>query len=211
MVTGTNGTGFMIAPGVLVTTAHMCHINNDFSKPLLQKFQAIRSPDVGQKMELITLIAEDIDRDLALLKIENPRCTMCVQLECGRVQSGRSVGSLGFPLSSMQFTQSGRNFNLFERFQGASISAYIPKLVPSGHTTYIYETDSLMYSGSSGCPGFLVDGRVFGMHISSIIVQSSDQSDAANQSIYESNRLAISIWVPSEDIKNFAKLNGIQI
>ena len=57
MVTGTNGSGFMIAPGVLVTAAHMCHSDNDFSKPLLQKFQAIRSPDVGQKMELITLIA----------------------------------------------------------------------------------------------------------------------------------------------------------
>jgi hypothetical protein len=201
----------MIAPGVLATAAHFCHIENDPSKPVHNRFEAIRSPDIGQKMEDVTLIAEDTLRDLALLRIENPRSTLHVQLECNIVSTGTNCGSLGFPLASVIFSQTGRMFNLVERFQGANISTYQTSIAPTGRTLGFYETDSLMYGGSSGCPGFLVDGRVFGMHVASIVDQASAQANAAKPGQASGNRLAISIWVPSAEIRDFAIANGIQV
>jgi hypothetical protein len=66
----------------------------------------------------------------------------------------------------------------------------------------IYETDSLMYSGSSGCPGYTVDGNVFGMHVATF-TESKNKSASA--------RLAISLWVPSMYILEFATKNNIQV
>src|SRR5262245_51182266 len=46
-----NGTAFMIAPQILVTVAHLCHVDSDVTKTRHQLFAAIRSPDIGQSME----------------------------------------------------------------------------------------------------------------------------------------------------------------
>lgn len=210
-VNATNGTGFMIVPGILATAAHLCHIENDPSKPIHNHFEAIRSPEIGQQMERATLIAEDALRDLALLKIENPRSTLQVQMECNIVPTGTSCGSLGFPLASVIFSQSGRMFNLVERFQGANISTYQTSISPTGRALGFYETDSLMYGGSSGCPGFLINAHVFGMHVASFVDPASAQTNAAKPSQVAGNRLAISIWVPATDIRDFAIANGIQL
>ena len=128
----TNGTGFMIAPGILVTAGHFCHVDNDPSKQVHARFEVIRSPEIGQSMEIATFIATDATRDIALLRLEKPRSTSCVQLECNRVLTGTSCGSLGFPLASVVFSNTGRMFNVFERFQGASISTYQSSIDPSG-------------------------------------------------------------------------------
>lgn len=210
-VNATNGTGFMIAPGILVTAGHFCHVENDPSKPVHTKFEAIRSPDIGQGMENATFIATDAGRDIALLRLNNPRSTSRVQLECNKVPTGTSCGSLGFPLASVMFSPSGRIFNVFERFQGACISAYQISLDPSGRALRFYETDSLMYGGSSGCPGFLTDARVFGMHVASIVDPVSAQANATRPNQVAGNRLAISIWVPAADVRDFAIGNGIQL
>ena len=67
-----NGTAFMIAPGVCATAAHVLHVEGDKSKPLHKKIEVIRTPDIGTPMAEAKLIAEDIDRDLALIEIINP-------------------------------------------------------------------------------------------------------------------------------------------
>ena len=207
----TNATGFMVAPGVLVTAAHFCHIDNDPSKPVHTLFEAIRSPDIGQRMERAALIAEDTVQDIALLRIENARSTSQVQLECKPIPTGTTCGSLGFPLASVRRSQSTYTFNLTERFQGASISAYQWSTDPSGRTLRFYETDALMYLGSSGCPGFLIDARVFGMHVACVVEPASVQVNAANPGRVGGNRIAISMWVPAADIREFATANGIQM
>ena len=202
-VNGTNATGFMIAPGILATAAHFCHLENDPTKPVHQLFEAIRSPDIGQKMVTATLLAEDIARDLALLRLTTSPSSTCITLEANRVPSGTPCGSLGFPLASIVFSQTGRMFNLVERFQGASISAFGSLAHPTGRQLGYYETDSFMYGGSSGCPGFLEDGRVFGMHVGSVAEPGGPQA--------KGSRLAIAIWVPATDIRDFARANGVNI
>jgi len=209
-VNSTNGTAFMIAPGVLATAAHFVHRNNDPTQPAHQRFEVIRAPDVGQNMEVAELVAEDTDRNVALLKIRSPRSKDCLALEDRVVSIGTSCGSLGFPLAEVIFTETGRTFNLVERFQGATISAFYQVQWPSGRSFPVYETDALMYSGSSGCPGFLVDGGVLGMHVRSRIDRPKATSGKGNDAP-ESTRLAISLWVPSSDICTFAREHDIAV
>lgn len=198
------GTAFMIAPGILLTTAHSVHFRNDRTQPRHVNFRAIRAPDVGQQMERCVFIAEDAQRDIALVRIENPRSLTLVKFHPKRLPIGTPCGSLGYPLSSIN-PRTG-SFSLIERFQGANIAGY-NNFDISGRQLFSYETDALMYSGSSGCPGFLINGRVYAMHNASIIDPATTQTAGNNQST--GNRVAISLWVPAQDIIVFARNNEI--
>jgi hypothetical protein len=195
----------------------MTHFNNDPSKPVHTKFEVIRAPDVGQQMETAELIAQDPIRDVALLRVQTPRSSSCLTLETTQIARGTFCGSLGFPLAQVVFTPAGKLFNLVERFQGAFISAFNPYTHPAGQIVNRYETDSIMYGGSSGCPGFLVDGHVVGMQSASVIEQpqariapkGSKKAKQQQRQIQASSHLSISIWVTSMDIIAFAHENGI--
>lgn len=207
----TNGTAFMIAPGILATAAHLVHVEGDPGKPVHQVFEVIRAPDIGQKPELAELVSEDTVRDVALLRIRNPRSLACVTLKQEGVPIGSICGSLGFPLARVTFTQTGKGFHLVERFQGANVSAFQTQTHPSGRTLPYYETDAIMYKGSSGCPGFLVDSIVFGMHVKSVIERPSKTGGSTVAKRQPETRLAISLWVPSTEIIAFAKSNGVEL
>ena len=203
------GTAFMVAPGVLVTAGHMTHVNNDWPQPYHQRFEAVRAPDIGSSMETAFLLAVDPVRDIALFRMERPRSSDCLTLSPGPVMPGTSCGSLGFPLSTVDFLDTGRRFNLVERFQGSFISSFYMKGTPSGVTVPCYEMDALMYGGSSGCPVFLLDGTVIGMQVASQI-GTEDLHEAPYPSP-QSVRLAISVLVPSYELLAFARANGIQL
>ena len=98
-----NGTAFMIAPGVLATAAHFVHVANDPRRPTHQTLEAIRAPDIGQQMENASLIAEDKEVDIALLRIASPRSTACLTLMATQASPGADCGSLGFPLAIVTF------------------------------------------------------------------------------------------------------------
>lgn len=205
-----NGTGFMIAPGVLVTAAHLVHGGNNFANPIHSQFEVIRAPEVGQQMEHAQLVAQDQVRDIALLRIDDSRSNLCVSLESDIIPIGTSCGSLGFPLASVEFAKTGRTFHLVQRFQGANISAFHTQADPSGRQLSYYETDALMYKGPSGCPGFLANANVFGMHIRSVVERPrTQQGMPPSGQTQPGTRLAISLWVPSMDIITFATENGV--
>ncbi|HEY3419132.1 MAG TPA: serine protease [Methanomassiliicoccales archaeon] len=195
----TIGSGFTIAPGIIVTAGHLVHLDSDAKKSIQTSFDVIRSPDIGQGTEKAEFIAEDSEYDIALLKIVNPRSAKFLTLEPNKIQTGTNCGSLGFPLCS--FDNNG--FHLVERFQGSYVSCYSQGISPKGKPVYQYEVDSLMYKGSSGCPGFLMSGVVIGM-------QSSYQMNREGQD-GKMSQLAISNWVPSMEIIRCAKANGIKI
>jgi hypothetical protein len=194
-----NGTAFMIAPGICATAAHVLHVEGNKTKPIHQQIELIRTPDIGKQMSLGKLIAEDIERDLALVEIINPTSIASVNLYQSKIDNGINCGSLGFPLASVIPVNNQIGFNLIERFQGAYISAF-RKNSQNPDALDFYETDSLMYGGSSGCPGFTTEEKIFGMHVSTV-------TDGVTNS--NSARLAISLWVPSMDIIKFAGENGI--
>ena len=200
-----NGTAFMIAPGICATAAHVLHVEGDKSKPLHKKIEVIRSPDIGTPMSGAKLIAEDIDRDLALIEIINPRNLSTVTLYKSIIERGTACGALGFPLASVAVVNNQIAFNLVERFQGAFMSAFQKFSLPNNVSLDFYETDSIVYGGSSGCPGFITDARVFGM-----VIGTATEDNTTNNS----SRLAISRWVPSIDIIAFAnskRVNKINV
>ncbi|HET6204766.1 MAG TPA: serine protease [Planctomycetota bacterium] len=199
------GSAFMIAPGLLVTAAHGVHLDSIPSRPVHQKFEVIRAPDVGQRMEVATFVAKDPVKDLALLRIDKPRSSSCLGLLKTAVLRGTACGSLGFPLAQVAPASQGLNFNLVERFQGAYVSALVTSADQQGNSLTFYETDSLMYRGSSGCPGFVKSGEVFGMQSHSLVEQQGQGTSPAGAQ----TRLAISRWVTSMDIVAFAFANGI--
>jgi len=191
--------GFMIAPGVLATVAHILYSEKDELHDLVE---VIRDPDVSLNMESATPVAIDPIRDLALIRIENPRNTKSMKLTRNIVASGTSCGSLGFPLSSVTFHEDHLNVNLTERFQGGFVSAFVEEYTDNELHEW-YETDSMMYSGSSGCPVFTPDGIVFGMQAATLI--GEDETDG------EANLLSIARLVPSTDIIKMMQSIGIRV
>ena len=61
-----------------------------------------------------------------------------------------------------------------------------------------YETDNLMYSGSSGCPAFTSDGIVIGMQ-------------CGNLNSKQGNQLSISIVATAASIMDLAVANGLSV
>ena len=223
-------TGFMISPGVVATVSHGVHVENNFSKAIHQNFEVICARDIGQQTEPAQFIAEDTDKDIALLRVTSPRSIQSVVLAPDILGIGTSCGSLGFPLSFLN--PQNAQYCLLLRFQGAFISAFNREPLPSGGFWEYYETDSLMYNGSSGCPQFTVDGHVFGMQNKSRIntprtnLQSTPQNrqqrrQQMKQQLKQqaakplqpspTDRFAISLSVPSIHIIAFARANGISI
>jgi S1-C subfamily serine protease len=203
----TYGTGFMIAPGILATASHLVHVQNDITRPRQTSFEVIRAPEIGQPMENAQFIAEDTTKDIALLRIPNPRSNICVTLKRGIVPVGIRRGSLGFPLSNVIVTGPRPMFNLTQRFQGGSVSAFVRQVDNLGNEVSYYEADTLMYQGSSGCPCFLANANVFGMQIKSFLSNPVQPGGAAQNQ----NFLSISILTTSMDIINFARSNDIAL
>jgi S1-C subfamily serine protease len=216
------GTGFMIAPGLLATAAHVLHFEANTAKKVHQKFDVIRAPDIGQQTEPAQFVAEDIAKDIALLKIANPRSIQIIVLEPKILNVGTSCGSLGFPLS---FVDPQGRYLLDLRFQGAFISSF-------NKVAEFYETDALMYNGSSGCPVFTTDAHVFGMQDKSLTGEPTPKMPSTLQSRQQrrqqmrqeqklqaknplpqrqTDRFAISLSVPSTHIIAFARSNGVNI
>lgn len=203
-VNASNGTAFMVLPGYLITAAHSVHQEANLQKPVHQGFELIRTVDIGQKMEKAVFVAEDSIHDIALLKIETPRNNSIIEFEKNIMPRGTSCGFLGFPLANVNFLQDGkRQFSLFERFQGAYISNYITHNAGTAQERNFYEIDTLMYSGSSGCPAFTVDGKVFGMQVGSVMQKRKEDN--------QTERVAISLVVPSSEILSFLKSQNINL
>ncbi|HEY3419133.1 MAG TPA: serine protease [Methanomassiliicoccales archaeon] len=196
------GSGFTIAPGILVTAAHVIHHDTemkDSEKPVLL---TIRLPDMEKPFEKVSFIAQDLDHDIALLRIEEPRSREFLILEPSRAPNGASCGSLGFPLSHLVKTEKGNQANFLERFQGSYISACYQKASQNGSIIDYYECESMMFEGSSGCPGFLSNSRVFGM---------LSRGGKDNFAPVDNDRVTMSLWIPSMDIIKLARKNGISV
>lgn len=300
-----SGTGFLIAPQLCLTAAHVLHHDGQKNAPIHSRIQVIRAPEVGQPMRMARLLGIDDALDLALLQIEHvrpieqtkridqtksieeirpieqarpiehikpidqtkrieqtkpieqakrieqtgltadqrtavpaaqqkdvpelalhgevPELTLhaevpYLQLHAEVPLPGTPCGSLGYPLSTVGMKEQHVAFTLIERFQGSYISSRRPELLSDGRLANIVETDGLMYGGSSGCPGFTTDGRVWGLHFATITenvratpapLQPQARAAQSNTTPSSGARLAISLWVSSTEIRAFATRCGV--
>ncbi len=205
------GTAFSVSPGILVTAAHLCHVETNPANAVHSRFEVIRAPDIGSSMINVEFVSENPELDIAILRLPDGAAIARLELLQDQAPVGTPCGSLGFPLSSVAVAQNQRLFNLVLRFQGAYISSFQALRTPSGRDISFYETDSLMYKGSSGCPGFLEDGTCFGMHNRSRVERAaSGGTESSPDRETTETRLAISLWVPSMTIRDFLNTQGIE-
>lgn len=195
------GSGFMVSSGYIITTSHVLH-DKARNGVLHTEFLVIRSPDIGQKSENATLVAEDTVRDLAILQVENSRSTVSLSLNENLISTGTTIGSLGFPLSKVRVVNNRLRYGLQERFQGGHISR-VYQTTHGDRSVDWYEIDKAMYPGSSGCPGFTPDGVVVGVQKG---VKTKGDADVPFE---ERQELDISVWVSSTSVLEFACEQGI--
>lgn len=189
------GSGFLIAAGILATVAHALHLEGIPTHPIHTNLASLHCDSVGRSaFQSCSLLLEDVDRDIALLRIPDQHADV-VTLRTERLAVGSPCGSVGFPLSGPNVQT--RGMDVFERFQGAYVSAHRPATIEGGLTTMFYETDSLTYPGSSGCPMFDEEGRVFAMQKASFNCGQA--------------RTSISLSIPTEEIVAFAQRAGIAL
>lgn len=190
------GSGIMVAPNVVVTNAHILHLDGNIASAVHGEFLVIRSPDIGKSAVTARLLKEDPVRDLAILRIEDTTNRQSAIFEERIIPSGTSCGSLGFPLSTVVSQNGGVSYSFTERFQGAFISAYITERVGDRLLPW-YEVDRVMYGGSSGCPFFTQEGKVIGLQTR---VRNADKTATGTQ-----NFLSISLLIPSQEVIAFMK------
>ena len=185
------GSGFLIATNIIVTTAHgmrdlLTGVQHTF-------FEVICSSDIGRNPVPAELIFQDPTTDVAFLRVINGNYTNVVTMNGEFVNKGTMIGTLGFPLSEM----ANGVWILKERFQHGFVSGFYPHNF-YGHIITFYETDNLMYIGSSGCPAFTSDGVVIGMQ-------------SGNLNSKQGNQLSISIVSTATSILNLARINNIVV
>jgi len=182
------GTAFLVSPGYLVSVAHVTHKNNSRKEPQNTKFQIIRGPELGNPMEIATLVAKHPTDDISIFKIKEKENQKPIKFNLSEIRRGESCGILGFPLTSVTYSNEQKTLGAIERFQGGHIS---------GFNDGIYELDIPTYGGSSGCPCFGVDGGVIGMQFATLHMKN-DKGE-------KGEHLSISAVIPAERIISFLK------
>jgi V8-like Glu-specific endopeptidase len=188
-------TGFLIAANTLLTTAHSVHFEGNLNNALHQRIEL--KPYNSANFTIGRLIAEDTTKDIALVSISDPVNLKMLALHSKELEIGTSIGSIGYPNPPfLSKPEGGILVDFSEKFQGAFIASSKVYEYPQGIKVKTYETDSIMYGGSSGSPGFTGEGNIFGMH------QRSVQTPNGERTIF-------SDWIASQEIIAFAQQNGI--
>lgn len=142
----------MIAPGVLATAAHVLYQNEGDSSSFQDNILVMRDLEIntGQRMERAEVIDVDVEYDIGLLKIENPRTETFVAFAHNAVIPGTQVGTIGYPLTDPNAVLNHSAVPLL-RFQSGHVSAMYSKNSSSSSARQLvyYETDMPLYTGSS--------------------------------------------------------------
>jgi hypothetical protein len=192
--TPSGGTGFMIAPGLLVTAARCIPGGSEPGSLPCPELSVVRAPDIGRGTERASLVSLDRGKGLALLRIDAPRSAAFLRILGTPVPIGTQCAYSGFPRLAMGPSPL-QGASLIEMFQGASISSFERTTGPGGGPVSYYVTDAPVLGDASGCPGFIPSGAVFGM-------LNTPPGDILS---------ALPSWVPSMDIVSFARDNGVPL
>lgn len=189
------GTAFMVSPGLLITAAHVLYVAGEYSRPRFPKLGVLWAPEVdAYSFESVDVLGQDIARDLALLRIPNQRHSHSVRFCTHQLSVGTACSYFGF-LAERRVTGTGCPYIFRSRSEEGTIHSFVTERRITGQLVDYYRTDSVMYSGLSGCPGFTSTGEVFGLHVASEMVNG---------------QRGLSRWVPVDDIRAFLAKFGVR-
>jgi hypothetical protein len=135
------GTGFLVAPRLVATVEHV-----------VDGAVTIDLKRAGKTLGRATVIGQDRERDLALLRTDRPIKGYRFKLANRRPRLGEDVAALGFPLG-LPFTVT--------RGAVSGLNRAIP--IDNVVRRRLVQTDASVNPGNSGGPLLTSDGRVIGL------------------------------------------------
>jgi serine protease Do len=195
-----SGTGFAVGDGSLVATnAHV--IAGPLAAGADPEMLAIaipsEDPNKGQ-VRLVQRLAQDAERDLALLRLPGPPLPALALRDSDTVREGEQYLLTGFPIGAV--------LGLFAATHRASIAAITPIAIPPGDARKldaalirrlqsgaypVFQLDATAYPGNSGSPLYdPATGEVIGV-LNMVFVRGTKESALTNPS-------GISYAIPSK-------------
>jgi S1-C subfamily serine protease len=201
------GTGFVVGNGqYIVTNAHVVAVKVDSEKR--ESIAVFVGHGELADIREATKVAEDLDHDLALLRISGPPLPPLVLGDSNRVREGESYAFTGFPI--------GMVLGLHPVTHRGIISAITPIVIPQlsarqlGNTVLkrlttpynVFQLDATAYPGNSGSPLYdPATGQVIAI-LNKVFVQESKESLLQKPS-------GISYAIPINYLRELLKKAGV--
>lgn len=134
------GSGFLLAPDLVATVAHVV----DGAVSIVIRQNGITTTG--------TVIGIDTHADLALVQTRTPMTGHVFALDASQPEVGTDVGAIGYPLAGQESLTKGAISGL-----GRTID------IGNGPVTGLIQTDTPLNPGNSGGPLLSVDGTVVGL------------------------------------------------
>ena len=179
------GTGFAVGDGSLVATnAHV--VRRPLAAGADPEFLAIAIPSDNPQSAQVRVVhqaAEDLDRDLALLRVPGPPLTALILRDSDAVREGEQFLLTGFPIGSV--------LGLFAATHRAMVAAVTPIAIPPANSRQldpaliqrlkrgafaVFQLDVTSYPGNSGSPLYdPATGEVVGI-LNMVFVKGTKES-----------------------------------
>lgn len=202
------GTGFVVANGrYVITNAHVLAAIQAGTSPKATLAVLVPGQEGGQA-RLASLVLEDKDHDLALLKISDAALPALQLGDSDRVREGENYLFTGFPIGAM--------LGLRPVTHRAMIAALTPIALPADNATQlsparlrarsdpygVFQLDATAYPGNSGSPLYDPEtGEVVAI-INSVLVKSSREDGLSKPS-------GISYAIPSRFMRDLLRQAGV--
>lgn len=201
------GTGFVVADGRhVITNAHNIP---KFLDPDKKESMAVIVPgEDRKKVRLATLVEQDREHDVALLKFSDSPLTPLALGDDSAVKEGQEFLMSGFPIGSVLGYQVVTHKSM--------VSAITPAVQPVSHTKQlnarllkrmvtkykVFQLDAIAYPGNSGSPVYDPEtGKVIGV-LNSVFVKETKESVLKSPS-------GISYAIPVRYAKRLVKNAGL--
>ena len=202
------GTGFVVADGLhIATNAHVLPDKIDSEKKEIIAVFAGKANAID--LREATKVAEDRDRDIAILKITGRPLTAMNLSDSNRVREGETYAFTGFPI--------GMVLGLNAVTHRAIVSAVTPIVIPQLSARQldrkvltrlnapynVFQLDATAYPGNSGSPLYHPEtGQVVGI-INKVFIQETKESLLQKPS-------GISYAIPSNYLQDLLKRHRIE-
>lgn len=177
------GTGFVIAPNLVATNAHVVDRDDPLNDPLKEHQLVVLVGHARQAKAIpAELVANDVRHDLAILRVKDIRFDNIMQLSTRKVREGELYAFTGFPIGAVLGLHPVTHRGIISAISPIVIPARTAKdlnaaqLAQMRNPYQIYQLDATAYPGNSGSPLYHPDtGEVVAV-INKVLVKTTREA-----------------------------------